>query len=315
MCVGEDFNVQDRFRRCSLSVTLLAIALLASTPSWAGDHERRVAGIVSFPDAIRDNLGRTPSDAVPRPAWLDDRLWRQLVFNEWEKPAGLETRRTQVLTCRQARTLDVYVRGTFGDALVYSEAGRASWTPVFRMLIGDALGCSAFDGRITFGQGRRQLRDGRLNLELPSAADPGEFTGNYSNTLAFARTWSYRYQDDSFAEWAYSEIVFNANVDRNEWLEEDIPGEYKFQRVLAHEIYHVLGFSHVSDPASLMHASYGSRADLDGGEPEHVLLAYRIGPGVLYPGFADVVPALPAAGILLLATLLGLLGRRRLRAG
>ena len=293
--------------RSVIVVLTLLIATVATLD--AGEVRLRTARIVPFDGAPVD---RSFSDAVPQPGWVDMRLWRQLVFNEWEEPAGFEMRRTQVLTCMQATTLDVYLQGAFFGNTVIPESERPAWVRFINDLVTDLLECGGFAGRVTFGEETRELRDGRLNVRFASAAEPEDFVGN-SNALAFARTWAYRYTDETFAEWAYSEIVFNPDVD---WSEEEANSEglTKFQKVLIHEFLHVLGFFHVSDAASIMHANYGRRTDLDGHELSHVWLAYRIGPGMLYPGFTDSVPALPLVGLLLLAGLLAGSGWRYLRA-
>ena len=148
--------------------------------------------------------------------------------------------------------------------------------------------------------------------------------------------------------WVRSEIVWHS-ADKVRETEEEA-----FEEVLAHELGHVLGFFHtpwgsgfVMDPAAHQWPIWPDK------ERWLAQWAYAVGPGVQYPGLhrpggseppgagslsdgvedlvdealddlqddaagrsaAEPVPALPAAGVWLLATLLVLLGRRRRAAG
>ena len=319
-------------------VALVALVLLASTPIRAGDVRNRPAGVVPFPESFR-TLDRTPSDAITQPGWVVGRIWRQLVFNEWEESSTFERRRTHVLTCDQALSLDVYYPSAELPTADIQEGHRRFWKSAAEV----ATGCGRFRGRVDFGTHERTLRDGMVNVYVGTR---DQFADN--NFLAYTYRWWSTFPDGTFARWRYGEIVFNPDV---EWAEsEEDTSRHNFDKVLVHEMLHLLGFFHVSDPASLMNATYGQRADLERIEVDHAQLAYEIGPGVLYPGFlrptatapgdlkggvkdlvdealdglnddsdgrqaTQEVPALPTAGVLLLATLLALLGRRRLRAG
>ena len=319
-------------------VALVVLVLFASAPIQAGDVRNRPAGVVPFPESFRA-LDRAPSDAIPQPGWVVGRIWRQLVFNEWEEHSTFEQRRTHVLTCDQALNLDVYYPSVELPTADFQEGHRSFWRTVTEV----ATSCGRFRGRVDFGTDGRTLRDGMVNVYVGTR---DQFAGN--NFLAYTTRWFSTFTDGTFARWRYGEIVFNPDV---EWAEsEEDTSRHNFDKVFVHEMLHLLGFFHVSDPASLMNATYGQRADLEGIEVEHAQLAYEIGPGVQYPGFlrptatepgdlkggvkdlvdealddlqddsggrqaAESVPALPVAGVLLLATLLGLLGRRRLRTG
>ena len=318
-------------------VALVALVLLASTPIRAGDVRNRPAGVVPFPESFH-TLDRTPSDAIPQPGWVVGRIWRQLVFNEWEESGTFEQRRTHVLTCDQALNLDVYYPSEELPTADVQEGHRRFW----KIATEGATGCGRFRGRVNFGTCERTLRDGMVNVYVGTR---DQFADN--NFLAYTYRSFSTFPDGTFARWRYGEIVFNPDV---EWAEsEEDTSRHNLDKVLVHEMLHLLGFFHVSDPASLMNATYGQRADLEQIEVDHARLAYEIGPGVLYPGFlrptatepgdlkggvkdlvdealedlqddsdgwqaTETVPALPTAGVLLLVTLLGLLGCRRLRA-
>ena len=58
---------------------LFIVVLLAPVAALAGDVRYQVVGVLPFPESFR-TLDRMPSDAIPRPRWLDGTLWDQLVY-------------------------------------------------------------------------------------------------------------------------------------------------------------------------------------------------------------------------------------------
>ena len=327
---------------------LFIVVLLAPVAALAGDVRYQVVGVLPFPESFR-TLDRMPSDAIPRPRWLDGTLWDQLVY--WELhpvERALDNRRTRVLTGEQVRGMEVFF--SFPDETQETiEAWRTNTPDIERLFrrITNAFTTYRWDGTLHIYEEERSLSDGRIRIRNGS---PDEFS-DPERTLAHAATWAYFHPDGSFARWAHTDIVFNGNPDL--WPDPGLnPQEFAeaYFDVLAHEFGHALGFGHVDDPASLMNAAYSAGASWTDRESIHAQVAYEIGPGVQYPGFVpstttapgdlkggvkdlvdealddlqddsdgrqatETVPALPAAGVLLLATLLALLGRRRLRAG
>ena len=329
--------------RFVLALCLFVIVVLAPLTALAGDVRFRVAGVVPFP-ADRNFLDRQPSDAVRRPAWLNQTLWEQLVFNGRDMPASLNGRRTHVLTPDQILNLDVYVQLSPNDPDLESALAAKPLLERFFWDVINSFSGHQWGSRFDMGTRVRELRDGIVRMRDGTSE---EFADKPS-TIAYAETWRYEYPDGTFAKWAYTDIVVNP----------DPPGApedpMELARwgivVFAHELGHALGFSHVDNRNSLLYPYIYAEQTFSDTEILHAQLAYDIGPGVLFPGLiqptatapgdltegvkdlvdealedlqddsggrqaTETVPALPTAGVLLLATLLVLLGRRRLRAG
>ena len=174
--------------------------------------------------------------------------------------------------------------------------------------------------------------------------DEGEVA---EGALAHATSWRYSDPHGIGGRWARSEIVWHPEA------VQDTSEEY-FESTLAHELGHVLGLFHALPGSGFVMVS-GETPPRPWTDKERWLSqwANRVGPNVQYPGLlrptatapgdlkggvkdlvdealADLqddsdesngrqavesVPALPIAGVLLLAIVLGLLGGRRVRAG
>lgn len=285
----------------SARLAIIFVVLFALAPLHASDERLRVIGIVPFPDADSRELDRRSLDAMPRPGWVNDRMWNELVFRAHDEPWVGEsvTRRTRTLTPDQVSNLVVYFVHHEDGPLFTSDAARQSWNRAMRKLLSDMTG-TTWSGSVTDGP-ERPLSDGRLHFRIGS---DDEFAAS-TTAIAFAKTSAYAFQDGTFSKWAYSEIVVNpAYASR---LLDD------YVHTITHELAHVLGFAHVSDSNNLMYTNY-SGVRLDRTTADHMNLAYDVGPGVLYPGFARAMPtpALPLVGVVLLAILMLVSGRRAL---
>ena len=160
-------------------------------------------------------------------------------------------------------------------------------------------------------------------------------------TIAHAKSWRPFGPHGIRVGWIGSEIVWNPDG-------VNILTEHHFEEVLAHELGHVLGFGHTPEGSGFVMVGLGwASHPWPDRERWMTQWAYAIGPNVRYPGFVrpparapgdvrggvkdladeslddlqddadgrqatESVPALPTAGTLVLAVLLGLSGRRPL---
>ena len=108
--------------------------------------------------------------------------------------------------------------------------------------------------------------DGWVNVR---EADPGQ-TSARAVTLK-RRDWDPR----TGWQWRASEIIFHPDH-VPQWPED------QFEKVLAHERGHVLGFFHVFEGGYVM--GFPQAAAWSAEESEYAQLAYRVGPNVRYPG-------------------------------
>ena len=260
------------------------VLLAGATAADAGDVEHRVAGVVPFPAHERSgaNVDAADVDALrfPRPAWVDARYWDELVFRALDSPNYTE-RRTHGLTEDQLADLDIYIKTTAAEdgAAPISEDMLSWWWRAIPEAVRQFTG-QPWRGRITTGADSREFTDGRINVAIGTEE---EFADEDDDVCAFARSWVYTYPDGSFAEWSRSEILFNPD-DSQCIFRQDSQG-----RTMAHELGHVLGLYHVSDPAAIMYRVEGFDRRYTQQLVEHAELLYELGPGLPYPGFGPAI--------------------------
>ena len=282
---------------------------------------------------------------------LDRELWDALVFDAYEEPvpnsdhagyrAGLplDERHTLVMSTSDAMSFSICIQSadeSYTGERLASYSNARWWSNEVQRFTNHrwngAIKVDACTGEPA--RGWVYIREG----------EDGEVD---DDVLAHANSW--RWPDPhgtrSVHGWAQSEIVWHPDHVR------DLTDEY-FADTLAHELGHVLGLWHVPPSANFV-MSPSTLSNRPDKERWLAQWAHQVGPGVQYPGFvrptapeppgpgslsdgvkdlvdealdelnddsngrqaAESVPALPAAGVLLLAILLGLLGRRHLRAG
>ena len=271
----------------------------------------RVHWIGGLPAATFD---RGPSDHEPptleEPAGVNRELWDALVFDAYDHPGAdrdrpdamsglpLEERRTVVVNESALRS------GRVHFCLQSADDSRT----------GERLG--AYDDRAWW---TRQIRrwtnhgwSGEVMVEACTGeppldwvylreGEPDEFDAFDGDTVAYARISRYRDTHGAGVQLARAEIVFNP--DRAPDLEDD-----DFEKVLAHELGHVLGFWHVPPGSGFIMARHVDGLMWSEEERRLANLAYQVGSNVEYPGLVrsgpEPIPALPFSGAVLLAILL-----------
>ena len=282
-------------------------------------------------------------------------LWDALVFDAHDYPTPLPMaedhwRRSLPLEERHTIVMD---RGSASSFRLCIQSSDESYTGQRLERYADpewwARQVEYFTGNRWGGQIEVATCTGEL-ASLPNGwvyvreGEPGEVRDAY---LAQANSWWGFDPHGVIGTWWRSEIVWHS-ADKVRQTDEEW-----FESTLAHELGHVLGLSHVPSSSGFVMLHGGARRTWPETESWLSRWAYAVGPGVQFPGFvrpttseppgpgslsdgvkdlvdealdelnddsngrqaAESVPALPGAGGLLLAILLGLLGWRRLRAG
>ena len=333
-------------------VGLLCLLLLWAAPADAqyrcGGHT--IEWIGSPPRTMFDPGPLHKPPTRPEPDTISERdreLWDALVFDAYDHPTGkpgvkpaLEERHTMVLGTGPATAFRLCIQSadeSYTGQRLQRYAHTGWWEDQVRHFVGYRWGSGIIEIGACTGDAPKwwiYVREG----------EPGEV-----NDMALAHAVSRHEADSSHVvgSWFSSEIVFHSAERVRETSEE------WFESTLAHELGHVLGLYHAPPSSGFVMLGGGARRMWPDKERWLSQWAYIVGRGVEYPGFvrptapeppdpgslsdgvedlvdealdalnddsnrrqaAESVPVLPAAGVLLLATLLGLLGRRRLRAG
>ncbi len=276
--------------------------------------------------------GRPPASAPTDPQWrqhgpptvygpgmsaADRVLWDALVFDahdhpvpmpggedHWRSSLSVEERHTLVMDSADVASFNVCIQSadeSYTGERLRRYADPDWWREQVRYFTGRRWnGTITVDTCSTAGvvgvpSGWVYVREG----------EPGEVDDAF---LAQATSWYLFDPHGTVSTWVKSEILWHSaeKVRRTDetWIESS----------LAHELGHVLGFSHVDPASGFVMLHDGRTRTWPETERRLANLAYVIGPGVEYPGFIPApVAVLPVGVLCLLAGLLAVGGVRRLR--
>ena len=264
--------------RTRLVLGLLILGLLGATPAEAqrlscGGH--RIDWVGGAPGASFDPThddGQQPT--IDEPAGMNRERWDALVFDTFEY-GYFYVSQTIVFDRSVAPTIRICIQSSdtskTGERLAsYSDA---SW---WRRQIQRWTGIS-WNGEIRIAACTEQPPEGWIYLR---EGRPGEVWSGHVAHAATEREDHPHYG----GRWLWSELVWNP--DRLDEMDD----EY-FEKVVAHELGHALGFSHVPYDSGYIMMKSGTST---GSEEESSLaqLAYRVGPNVRYPGLVRPGPSL-----------------------
>ena len=279
---------------CALLLLCIPVGATGQVGRACGGHNAVLIG--GFPGRINldpDRLRRHGPPTLPIPGMTagDRVLWDALVFDaydyptadetaqaHWRRALPLEERHTIVMPESAAASFQVCIQSSdesyTGERLTpYTDRDwwqsqvqyftNHRWSGSIEVDVCDAVDLESVPNGWVY------VREGR----------PGEVDDDY---LAQATSWYYFDPHGTVSRWVKSEIVWHSaekvrGTDER-WLESS----------LAHELGHVLGFSHVDPSSGFVMLHDGPDRVWPEAERRLARLAYRVGPGIEYPGFVPV---------------------------
>ena len=210
-----------------------------------------------------------PLDIRPVHPEFDDRSWRQIAFDYYERPEDLSWRTTHVLTF----VPNVWL-WTLDDTAVAEEAIRRLLPLAYRDLTG-----RHYSGRIESGRQDR-IEPGWITGGVRARRAPDQ---HRATALVGANPGRIRFTWDEWWHFGPGNTF----------------GHWRFETTFRHEVGHALGFWHVSDPTSLMATinRHQSVRWFSAKDEYHARLAYEVGRGARYCGWPFSENCASASGL------------------
>ena len=288
-------------------VLVVAVVLLESVSAQA------TPGTCGLPDP------NWPCPTIPAPPWFDLLYWDEIVFNcaegsprcRYVPPGAYESNHTRIPSTEAVQRMSIRIAtDTIGSNPPVEDIWIESYRHVIPGIMTDLAGGAPWLGSISVGPEPFELH-GWIDITFNSRyCASGGWWGNGIMEPPFPKpfgTW----------ERGIARLSTIGQGDRPDWCLRTV--------LLAHELGHAVGLSHVSDPDDVMCSDTSSRTGRCRGlawrqsaqsQPvftekalRHIRLVRQVsdennyGGLVFYPGLLFTVPALPTIALVILAVM------------